>query len=98
PLVGGALIGAMLASAATAVLVVGRRSARTALLVGASALATGVAIPLAGMELRPGLAFLAGRLIAGIGFGASFNGSLRSVVPLAAPHDRAALMATFFAV
>lgn len=35
-------------------------------------------------------------LIAGSGFGAGFLGALRSVVPLALPHERAGLMSAFY--
>ncbi|WP_155122406.1 hypothetical protein [Burkholderia ubonensis] len=39
---------------------------------------------------------LVGSVIAGIGFGAGFLGAVRSVMPLAQPHERAGLMAAFY--
>jgi len=40
--------------------------------------------------------FFAGTIIAGAGFGAAFQGALRSVLPLAQAHERAGLMAAFY--
>jgi len=40
--------------------------------------------------------FFIATLIAGSGFGAGFLGALRSVVPLALPHERAGLMSAFY--
>ncbi len=40
--------------------------------------------------------FFVGTLVAGSGFGAGFLGALRSVVPLALPHERAGLMSAFY--
>ncbi|KTC43291.1 hypothetical protein AO262_33240 [Pseudomonas fluorescens ABAC62] len=42
------------------------------------------------------LLFFIATLIAGSGFGAGFLGALRSVVPLALPHERAGLMSAFY--
>jgi MFS family permease len=96
PMVGGALIGTLLVSAAASIFVVGRHSARTALVLGATALGLGVLMTLVGMRVHSTVAFFAGTLIAGTGFGASFNGAIRSIAPLPAPHERAGLMSSFF--
>jgi hypothetical protein len=39
---------------------------------------------------------IVGTLIAGIGFGAGFSGTLRSLLPLANERDRAGLLAVFY--
>jgi MFS family permease len=39
---------------------------------------------------------LIGPVVAGIGFGGAFFGAMRSVMPLAEPHERAGLMAAFY--
>jgi MFS family permease len=96
PLVGGALIGALLTSATVTVLFVRKRDARTAIRAGAVSLAAGLAVTAAGIHLHASLPFFAGTVLAGVGFGASFNASLRSLAPLASPLERAALMSTFF--
>jgi hypothetical protein len=44
------------------------------------------------------LAMVIGGVIGGVGFGASFSGALRSVAPLAAPHQRAGLFAAVYLV
>jgi MFS family permease len=40
--------------------------------------------------------FFFGTLVAGCGFGAGFLGAVRSLVPLALPHERAGLMSSFY--
>jgi len=42
--------------------------------------------------------FFAGSVIAGAGFGSGFQGGIRTVVPLAAPHERAGLVSLLFVV
>ena len=96
PVVGGALIAALVLSSVVAILLVRKRAPRSALVAGATALAIGVGVTLAGMQLHSTAAFFAGTVIAGLGFGAALTGSMRSLVPLAAPHERAGLMSSFF--
>ena len=40
----------------------------------------------------------AGTSIAGMGFGAGFQGAVRSIVPFAAPHERAGVLSIVFIV
>jgi len=96
PLLGGAVVAALVLSGAVAVLVVRTRPARVALAGGTVALVLGLGVTLAGVQWHSTAAFFAGSLIAGLGFGSAFNGTLRSLVPLAEPHERAGLMSTFF--
>lgn len=97
PVVGGVMIAALTLASATAVALVRRTAPPLAIRYGAAALAAGVLVSLAGLQgAWPAVALL-GTVIAGAGFGSAFSGSLRSLVPLAAPHERAALMAGFFA-
>jgi len=96
PLVGGALIGAMVMSSALAMALMRQRAPQSALIAGAAALAVGIVIAMAGVQLHLSAAFFSGTVIAGLGFGGAFIGSLRSLVPLAAPHERAGLMSGFF--
>jgi predicted MFS family arabinose efflux permease len=98
PTIGGALVATLVLSGAAAVLLVRERGARLALAGGSAGLAAGVAIALAGVQWHHPAAFFGGTAIAGLGFGAAFNGSLRSLVPLAEPHERAGLMSTFLVV
>ncbi len=96
PVVGGALIAALVLSSAAAILVVRERAPRQALFMGAVALAGGVVVTLFGMHGHSALALFLGTVIAGFGFGSSFNGAMRSLVPLAEAHERAGLMSSFF--
>jgi len=96
PVVGGALIAALVLSSVVAILFVRKRAPRSALVAGATALAIGVGVTLTGMQLHSTTAFFAGTVIAGLGFGAALSGSMGSLVPLAAPHERAGLMSSFF--
>jgi MFS family permease len=73
-------------------------AARTVMLVGILALIAGVAVTVAAVTLRsPGL-FFAGSAIAGVGFGSGFQGGIRTVVPLAAPHERAGVVSLLYVV
>ncbi len=96
PMVGGALITVMVLSSAAAILTVRLWPPRRALAFGAAGLTLGLGISLAGMHLHSGAAFFIGTAIAGLGFGAAFNGSLRSLASLAEARERAGLMAGFY--
>jgi hypothetical protein len=63
---------------------------------GATALVTGLLITLAGVHVQSASVFFVGTAVAGTGFGAAFQGALRSVMPLAHAHERAGLMAAFY--
>ena len=56
---------------------------------GIPALVAGVAITLAGVQMRQVSLMLLGTVVAGIGFGAVFSGAMRSVMPHAEAHERA---------
>ena len=43
-------------------------------------------------------AFFVGTALAGSGFGTAFQGSVRTVVPLAAPHERGSVLSVIFVV
>ena len=98
PLLGGAVVASLVLSGALAVLFVRTRPARAVLAGGTAALVVGLSITLAGVQLHSTAAFFIGSIIAGLGFGAAFNGTLRSLVPLAEAHERAGMMSTFFAL
>jgi hypothetical protein len=42
--------------------------------------------------------FFVGTVIAGVGFGAAFQGAVRTVVPFAAPHERAGVLSIVFII
>jgi MFS family permease len=97
PLAGGLMIAALAFSSALAVALVRKTPPPAAIRNGAAALGLGVLVSLAGVHWSWPVVALLGTVIAGAGFGSSFSGALRSLVPLAPPQERAALMAGFFA-
>ncbi len=96
PMLGGGVVAALVLSGAVAVPLVRTRPARMALIAGAVALVIGVGTSLVGVQWHSITAFFAGSIVAGLGFGAGFNGTLRTLAPLAEAHERAGLMATFY--
>jgi predicted MFS family arabinose efflux permease len=72
--------------------------ARTVMLVGTSALILGVAIVLLAIRVGSPLTFFAGTTVAGIGFGAGFQGGIRLVAPLARPDQRAGVLSVLYVV
>jgi predicted MFS family arabinose efflux permease len=86
------------ASAVIATVALRRAAARTVMLFGILALITGVAVTVVGVSLGSAAVFFAGSAIAGAGFGSGFQGSIRTVVPLAAPHQRAGLVSLLYVV
>ncbi|CAN7480064.1 MFS transporter [Acidovorax sp. LjRoot118] len=96
PVVGGALICALVLTSAVAIAFVRTQPPRQVLLLGTSALVLGLVITLAGVALHSNVAFFGGTVVAGVGFGSGFNGSLRSLVGTATPAERGGLMSGFF--
>ena len=86
----------MLLAATTAVLLFRNWPAQRVLLIGTNGLWTGVAISLLGLQQHSATILVAGSIIAGIGFGTSFSGSLRTLLPTAEPHHRAGLLSALY--
>ncbi|MCI1736780.1 MAG: MFS transporter [Pseudomonas veronii] len=95
-LIGGGLVAVLTLSGALMIFSLRNRPAQKVLRLGASLLAVGVALILAAVHSASLPLFFIATLIAGSGFGAGFLGALRSVVPLALPHERAGLMSAFY--
>ncbi|WP_426076182.1 MFS transporter [Janthinobacterium sp. PSPC3-1] len=96
-LMGGAAIAALVFTSAAAILLVRTHPPRSVLIGGSATLAAGMVVTLAGIAGYSAAAYFAGTAIMGAGFGAGFNGSLRSLVGLARPEERGELMSGFFA-
>ena len=96
PIVGGLVVSALTFSGAIAVLSLRNASARRVLSGGIPALVAGVAITLAGVQTGHVSLMLIGTIVAGIGFGAAFSGSMRTVLPHAEAHERAGLLSAFY--
>lgn len=93
---GGLVVAALTLTGAAAILTARRRSTFATLLSGELSLIAGLAFILAGANQGHALLLLGGSIVAGFGFGASFLGAVRSVLPLAQPHERASLMGVFY--
>jgi MFS family permease len=96
PALGGLALFILTASAALAVPLLRSTPPRTVMLIGTAALLTGVAITLLATTISSEALFLAGTSIAGIGFGGGFQGAIRTVAPLAAPHERAGVVSIIY--
>jgi MFS family permease len=95
---GGVALFVLAASGALAVLVLHRRPAHTMLTAGTAGLVAGVAITLIASATGSLTVFFVGAILAGAGFGASFQGGIRSVLPLAPPHERAGVLSILYVI
>ncbi|MCU1784784.1 MFS transporter [Pseudomonas sp. 13B_2.1_Bac1] len=95
-LIGGGLVAVLTLSGALMIFTLRNRPADKVLRLGAGLLAIGVTLILTAVHSASLPLFFIATLIAGSGFGAGFLGALRSVVPLALPHERAGLMSAFY--
>jgi MFS family permease len=68
------------------------------MLAGMAGLVAGVGITLLGVSAASAAWFFAGTAVAGAGFGAGFQGAIRTVLPHAAAHERAGVLSTLWVV
>src|SRR6202166_3734739 len=94
--VGGVVVSALMLTAAIAVATCRHWPARRLILTGTSTLSLGVAVSMFGIHEQQVAALLAGTVIAGVGFGSTFSGTLRTLLPTAEPHQRAGLLSAFY--
>jgi MFS family permease len=85
-------------SAAVVGLFVSRVSPRGTARFGAAAMMVGGVLVLIGVGATTLSVVVVGGVIGGLGFGASYSGSLRTITPLAEPDQRAGLFAALFTV
>jgi hypothetical protein len=95
-LIGGATVAALTVTGALMIYTLRNQAATRARQLGASSLPAGVALILLGVHSASLPLFFLGTLVAGCGFGAGFLGAVRSLVPLALPHERAGLMSAYY--
>ncbi|MEE1792974.1 hypothetical protein PUR28_19810 [Streptomyces sp. BE308] len=75
-----------------------RRSSRVITVYGTSALAIGTVLSLAALAAHSFPAYLATVVIVGSGFGTSFMGALRTLMPYTVPAERAAIMGVIYSI
>ena len=98
PLLGGLALFVLAASGGVSVLLLQRREPREVMTFGALALFVGAAIAALSLVNGAVIAFFLAAAVAGIGFGAGFQGAIRSVVPFATAHERAGVLSIIFVV
>lgn len=96
PLVGGSLIACLVLSGAVGIICFRHRPALRVLGGSALALIAGLGVTLFGVYVHAMALLFVGSVIAGLGFGAGFNASVRSLVPLAPAEHRGAMMSSFY--
>jgi len=85
-------------SGAAAVLALGSRTPRTAMAYGALALVVGTAAAMGALGAQSATGFFLATALAGSGFGAGFQGAVRTVLPTAKAHERAGVLSVVFVV
>jgi MFS family permease len=98
PLIGGLALFVVATFGGLAVLVLQHREAKDMMILGAASLIVGVAVTALGVSEASIAFFFLGSMIAGVGFGAGFQGAVRTVVPFAAPHERAGVLSIIFII
>ncbi|MGA8616089.1 MAG: MFS transporter [Xanthobacteraceae bacterium] len=96
PVLGGLVVSALTLSGVLSVLSLRAVPADRILGGAIVALASGVATTLAGVHAQLAWLMLAGTIVSGAGFGAVFTSTMRMVLPLAKPDQRAGLLSAFY--
>ena len=95
---GGGSLTLLTVTAVTSVYLLRNAPAGAVMLIGIAALVAGVAITLVALGAGSAPLFFAGTAVSGVGFGSGFQGGIRTVVPAAAPHERAGVLSLLFTV
>lgn len=98
PLLGGLGLFVLAASGGISILVLQHREPKDLMTFGVASLLVGVAIVVGSLPYNSIAVFFFGTAVAGAGFGTAFQGSVRTVVPFAAPHERAGVLSTIFII
>jgi len=95
---GGLGLGLLALIAAVATFVLRATPASQVMVIGTSTLIAGVGVVLLSLWIGSAALFFVGTAVAGIGFGAGFQGGIRLVAPLAHPDQRAGVLSVLFTV
>jgi len=85
-------------SGAVTVLAFGSGVPRTVMAYGAAALIAGTAALMGALGAPSAIGFFLGTVLGGSGFGAGFQGAVRTVLPTAKAHERAGVLSVVFVV
>lgn len=94
----GLVVAALTGTGGIAILVVGSRAPERVLALGMLVLVAGMAATIAALVVGSVGLYFAATVVAGVGFGAGFLGVLRTLLPQAAPHERAGLLSAIYVV
>jgi hypothetical protein len=95
---GGLPLFALAGSGALAVLLFRTARPENVMAMGIGALLAGVSVILIGIGTGSTTGFFIGSVVAGIGFGGGFQGSIRTVLPKAAASERAGVLSLLYVV
>jgi MFS family permease len=98
PLLGGLGLFVVAACGGIAILILQHREPKQMMTFGVASLLAGVAIAIASLSYNSITFFFLGTAVAGVGFGTAFQGAVRTVVTLAAPHERAGVLSIVFII
>ncbi|MEW1772593.1 MFS transporter [Streptomyces sp. NPDC086777] len=84
--------------AAVSVLALRKAQSTTMMYTGIGALVAGVALTLLAVDRSAPALFFVGTAVAGLGFGSGFQGGIRTVLPLARPHESSGVLSLLFVV
>lgn len=95
---GGIMVFVFAGSGAVTVVATLRRPPRAVMVLGAAALVVGMSITQVALATASPLLFPLGGVLAGAGFGAGFQGAIRTIAPLAAPQERAGVLSILYVI
>lgn len=96
PFIGGIVVAILPFTAIFVVLFLRHVTPPRLLTICAYALLAGVALTLVGVHLHHVILMLLGAVVAGVGFGTSLSGTMRTLLPLAGAHERAGLISAYY--
>jgi MFS family permease len=95
---GGLSLFVLTLTAVISIILLRAKAARTVMLTGIFTLIVGAAVTMLALAIKSTPVFFLGTAISGAGFGSGFQGSIRTVVPLAAAHERAGVLSLLYIV
>jgi MFS family permease len=95
---GGLSLFVLTLTAVISIIVLRTAAARTVMLTGILTLIIGAAVTMLALTIKSTPVFFLGTAISGVGFGSGFQGGIRTVVPLAAAHERAGVLSLVYIV
>ncbi|HVW80141.1 MAG TPA: MFS transporter [Mycobacteriales bacterium] len=95
---GGLPLTFLASGAATSIFLTRNVEPQRTMRAGAILIGVGMGGALASIEAGSAVGFFIATVVAGLGFGGGFQGSIRTVVPLAHPHERAGTLSALYVV